>query len=274
MAPEDDRKAFSNITVQNLERDLHDNGFDIFHPFHPKWYNESLERDNLQQQLVCLPETGTGYLIGNTKHLWPFFKAWYTLQPPSIPDPFDKFCRECIEKSLHKSYSPSVFTIFWECKKESDTLVSMQRVASVSGFAYHDPITQLTVHPIYGTWNSYRAVVIIHADDASQEIAPPQLVPCLLSTKEKECAREAMERALQVSDTENLCRQLHGGANDANRSTVCKAWIAMRDCVERGRSEYRFDEDQLMYHYTKDVKFLSKTSDDTADDGKFACTKR
>ena len=262
MAPKGNEKTSSDITLlRQLERDLYNEGFDIFHSFHPKWYNDSLKRDNLHQELMLLPETGRGYLIGNTKHLWPSFKAWYAMQPPCIQDPLDTYCREFIEKSLQKYYPPTAFKIFWESKRETDILVSMQRVASVSGFAYHDPITQLTVHSAYGTWHSYRAIVIIHDDDDDDEAqetetAPPTPVPRLLSKQEEECAREVMRRALQVSDTKNLCPQLHGGMEDPNIASVCTAWIAMRDCIERGRKEYRFDEDQLMYHYTKDVKFL------------------
>jgi len=259
MAPDVNGKASADTTFSQLERDLYNNGFEIFHPFHPKWYNDSLQRDNLQEELIKLPETGRGILIGNTKHLWPPFKRWCKEQSPSLQDPLDTYCRERIESSLRKHYAPSRFSIFWSAKTQPDKLVSMQRVAMESGFAYHDPATQLVVHPVYGVWHSYRAVVIIH-DDAVKEVAPPPTVPCFLTANEEELARQAMKHALEVSDTKNLCMQLHGGRNDPDMTTVCEAWIAMRDCVERGKAEYRFDEDQLMYHYTKDVKFL-KNSD-------------
>lgn len=256
MAPEGDGDTSTDDTLSQLERDLYSCGFDIFHPFQPRWYNDSLERDNLQQQqLMRLPETGRAYLIGNTKHLWPPFKAWYLLQPPSIQDPLDSYCRKFIEQCIAKHYQSSCFTLFWSSKTQPDKLVSMQRVAMESGFAYHDPATQLVIHPVYGAWHSYRAAVVIH-DNAVQYVAPPPPVPCLLTQQEVEYAREAMKRALEVSDNKNLCVQLHGGKNDPDMESVCKAWIAMRDCVERGKAEYRFEEDQLMYHYTKDVKYL------------------
>jgi hypothetical protein len=38
--------------------------------------------------------------------------------------------------------------------------------------------------------------------------------------------------------------------------TVCEAWIAMRDCIETGKAQYRYDSEQLLYHYTKDKKYL------------------
>jgi len=35
-------------------------------------------------------------------------------------------------------------------------------------------------------------------------------------------------------------------------------WIALHDCVEVGREKFRFSEDQLRYHYTKDRGVLDK----------------
>lgn len=252
--------AIDDPRLLELKSDLHNVGLDIFHPFLPQWYNDSLRRDNLQNELICLPETGRGFLIGNTKHLWPHFKEWYKRQSPCLQDPLDTYCRECIERSFRKYFDDSSsFTIYWSQKTQPDKLVSMQRVAMESGFAYHDPTTQLTIHPLFGPWNSYRAVVILH-DDCSIPatcIPPPSRIPCLLTPQEEKCAKEATKHALEVSDTRNLCHQLHGGgANDPDIQTVCKAWIAMRDCIQRGKAEYRYDEDQLMYHYTKDTKHL------------------
>jgi hypothetical protein len=262
MAPQGDGDtATINDRLSQLERDLYSKGFDIFHSFHPKWYNESLERDNLQDQLMPLPETGRGFLIGNTKRMWPLFKEWYR-QSSSIPDPLDTYCRECIESSLCRhQFEDDAVSVFWSAKTQPNKLVSMQRVAMESGFAYHDSTTQLAIHPTYGCWHSYRAVIILQERNATEIPAPPPPVPCLLTPQEEKCAREAMKRALEVSDTSNLCIQLHGGGGDdpSDLLTVCEAWIAMRDCVKRGKEEYRFDKDQLMYHYTKDVNFL-KTS--------------
>lgn len=260
-ANESDNQAPSIDTTRlsELKRDLHSYGFDIFHPFLPKWYNRSISRDNLQKELICLPETGRGFLIGNTKQLWPCFKEWYRRQPDSLQDPLDTYCRESIERCCSAHFDSSSFSIYWSSKTEPDKLVSMQRVAMESGFAYHDPTTQLTIHPLYGPWNSYRAVVILHDDTITDETTPPPRIPYLLTSQEEKLAKEAMKHALSVSDISNLCHQLHGGTEDPDIETVSIAWIAVRDCIETGKTEYRYDEDQLMYHYTKDLKYLKDT---------------
>mmetsp|Transcript_70 Transcript_70/g.136 ORF Transcript_70/g.136 Transcript_70/m.136 type:complete len:258 (+) Transcript_70:194-967(+) len=257
MAKENKRgPSLDTERVRELESDLYNQGFDIFHPFSPSWYNDSIERDSLQKELVCLPK-GKGFLIGNTKHLWPLFKEWYRRQLPSLENPLDTYCRECIRHSLGKHFEISRFSVYSSAETSPDKLVSMQRVAMESGFAHHDPTTQLTVHHLYGPWNAYRAVVILHEDSDAVDTQPPPRSPCLLTPQEHECARKAMEYALEVSDVGNLCRQLHGGSNkDPDMLTVCEAWIAMRDCIETGKAQYRYDSDQLLYHYTKDKKYL------------------
>ena len=229
-----------------LAQDLREHGFDICHSFHPKWYNDMLRDENLD--LVLLPETNySAVLIGNTKHLWPYFCQWY--QKSEKPDnPLDTYCQECLQRILSRH---GVSRIYWSHSCGRNELVSMQRVAAVSGFAYHDDSSHLTVHPVYGAWHSFRAVAVFSS--SSNDVPPPQRLPCLLSATEKERAAAALNYALQVSDSENLCNQLHGKI--VNNEKVCMAWIAVRDCVETGK-EYRFDENQLMYHYTKDVNYI------------------
>lgn len=56
-----------------------------------------------------------------------------------------------------------------------------------------------------------------------------------------------------------LCEQLQGKGTEENTTSMdelCLPWIAMRDCVQTGK-EYRFGHQQLMYHYTKDPKYLT-----------------
>jgi hypothetical protein len=80
------RNAATRLAL--LQRDLHDCGFDIVVPFHPQWYNDCLDADERFQHLLRLPSNSNSntaeeeeeveaFLIGNTKHLWSFFKAWW-----------------------------------------------------------------------------------------------------------------------------------------------------------------------------------------------------
>lgn len=173
----------------------------------------------------------------------------------------------------------------------------MQRVAVVSGFAYHDNVhTQLTIHPEYGTWTSYRAVVVFYhynnpANCKQQTTAscppvtnhptapPPRVARTLLTRSEEATASTAMKRALALlssTTTVNLCQHPHqpksnGAPNDNDedrqRMEAFRALIAVRDAIETGKVKYRFSENQLLYHYTKDFKYLRAAIMDAATDG-------
>jgi hypothetical protein len=105
---------------------------------------------------------------------------------------------------------------------------------------YLDSKSHLTVHPKYGTWHSFRAVVVTNEPFSSYYISnsPSALVPCLLTPEEEEAAQAAMSRALQVSDESKLCDQLHGG--EVPSDEVAEAWIAFRDsqCLVRARVSF------------------------------------
>ena len=94
---------------------------------------------------------------------------------------------------------------------------------------------------------------MVTKDEHFQAIKRPSLVPCLLQPEEEKAAQAAMTRALQVSDKNKLCDQLHQGKGISDE--VAQAWIAVRETVALGR-EYRFGRNQLSYHYTKDKKYL------------------
>lgn len=232
----------------SLKEDLYAVGFDIFHPFDPSLYNRCIETENLP--LEPLPEAQmVAYLIGNTKLIWPFFREWYRSHGTDS-DPFDTFCQKTLERIFQRNLQGKEYHVYWSFESSPEKLVSMQRVASVSGLSFLDTKSHLSIHPVYGTWHSFRAVVVVKAEGPN--LPTPTPAPCLLTPQEQEKAKVAMFHALEVSDKDRLCDQLHGKGPSEQ---VAAAWIELRDCVSVGK-EFRFDEDQLWYHYTKDTKFL------------------
>ena len=63
-----------------LSAELARYGFDICHPFHPSWYNDSIKNDDLPAEILPpLPNASpysTAFLVGNTRRLWPVFLNW------------------------------------------------------------------------------------------------------------------------------------------------------------------------------------------------------
>lgn len=140
--------------------------------------------------------------------------------------------------------------IFWSSDTRENRLISMQRLASVSGLCYLDETSNMAIHPKFGPWISFRAAILFHVGhvdiDTSREDnhstqSLPMPVAKLLSKAEEMDARKFVARAFDMSTP---------------KDDVTKCLIASRDSVVLGRDEYRFSDAQLMYHYTKDVKYL------------------
>ena len=260
-----------SLVTKALGERLAAHGLDITHPFDVRWYNDLIKEQQLP--LVPLPSFGRedgqalGILVGNSAALWLPFLRWLGAQPnpDSIPDPLDTFTSTIINQELDvlvqqemKKGNGANCTVardvFWAALGEpQERLVSMQRVAVVSGVCYHDSETQLAIHPTFGSWLGFRAVIVLDIDPNLGP--PPARVPCLLSEAEKTAAREAMAAAMRASDAANLCTQLHGAAG--MEKDVRLAWAALRDCVSVGK-EHRYSEAQLVYHYTKDRTVLNQ----------------
>jgi len=241
--------------MEDFAAELAANGIDVVQQLNAQWYNEYVAAEGLQQ-LSPLPTYGrtttTTLLLGNSRALWPVFLGWLSSQPEpeNLKDPLDTFLKSSIVDVVARFCGTTAYDIHWPWES-GERLVSMQRVATACGMCYHDGETQLSIHPRFGAWLAFRAVVVL--DAPGLDCPPPERLGCLLSEREKAAAREAMAAALRASDEVNLCSQLHG-VKGMERD-VRLAWAALRDCVELGRDE-RYSDAQLTYHYTKEQAVL------------------
>ena len=170
-------------------------------------------------------------------------------------NPFDTYCEESLSRSLQEllhhsedaSKSITSYDLFWSNGKRqkvtisnnnghqlnnvspnevyhcyNDTqdsfLVSMQRIASVTGQYWHDEAnTKLCVHPLYGTWTAFRALVVFettenleNSDERSSgnrstisPVPPPPPCPCPVSEEEMEEAKKIFDYALEMNMTDS-----------------------------------------------------------------------
>lgn len=175
-------------------------------------------------------------------------------------------------------------------------LVSMQRIASVTGQYWHDEAnTKLCVHPLYGTWTAFRALVVFETTenlDNSDErssgnrstispVPPPPPCPCPVSEEEIKEAKKIFDYALEMNMTDSgsdnnigsygtqsnkswaqLCTFLHNqvcqGSDWDEVPESMKPWIELRNVISVGRDDWKYDDAQLLYHYTKDPNILRK----------------
>jgi hypothetical protein len=183
----------------------------------------------------------------------------------------------------HGGHEKVILSSNYCVSKQASMLVSMQRVAQVTGKYWHDNEgSKLCVHPLFGTWKAFRAVVVFHKvqndNDPLSVPKPLPLCPCPVTPKEIEDAKEAMQQALEMSPgsdknngygvfTDNqkddeLCNFLHNskccGKTLSLVSPTMRQWIHVRDCITIGRDTYKYCDNQLLYHYTKDIDLLKK----------------
>jgi hypothetical protein len=140
----------NRVSKESLESQLHEKGWDICIPFHTSWYNSLLDEEKLP--LLRLPSS-SAWLIGNTKHLWKYFVAWYQNNPELASNhPLDQYCENTIRCTIERFYKNQKVSIFWSHDFHPKKLISFQRVAVTAGASGkvssrmdHDTILYLTV---------------------------------------------------------------------------------------------------------------------------------
>ena len=182
--------------------------------------------------------------------------------------------------------------------REDSFLVSMQRITSASGQYWHDEEnTKLCVHPVHGTWTAFRALVIFETEHSflndtsngsssssgsrSNKVSLPTPCPCPLSEEEMKEAKKIFDYALEMNTSsgqgsnnigsygtqtnktwDELCTFLHNqvckGSDWDEVPESMKPWIELRNAISVGRSDWKYDEAQLLYHYTKDPNILRR----------------
>jgi cyanocobalamin reductase (cyanide-eliminating) / alkylcobalamin dealkylase len=181
---------------------------------------------NVGFDLVCeldlawleIGRTGRALLVGNTRALWPIFLAARRADPALLaaPDPLDTYT----ERELARAFPGA--EIWFAHRQYDGAYLPFQRFAVTAGLGALAP-TNLVIHPIFGPWFGLRALVVVDGE-------PPSRKPSLPYRCSNHCT---------LADT----------------TADWRSWLAVRDACCVGR-EHRYSEDQLAYHYTKDLRLL------------------
>jgi methylmalonic aciduria homocystinuria type C protein len=228
-------------TVERVAALCQPAGFDLVRPFAADWFNAGLpERERLYD--FGRPAT-LGILLGNTRALWPSFRRALerSASLAAAEHPLDNYTKRVLWRAA--SHVAPLASCTYFAHTPPPLAIPIQRLAELIGFAGLSP-SRLAVHPSYGPWFALRAVLLV--DIAGPDAAPPEPVrPCFGCS---EPCMPAFEQALQVStpiSAETIARH----AAD---------WIAVRDACPIGRA-FRYDDDQLAYHYQGDRRRLPLT---------------
>ncbi len=199
-------------------------GFDIVHRFDAAAVSRALSPAS--DVAIVEPARPVGVLVGNTRALWPIFLAARRADPALLasPVPIQRYTEQTIDAIAAAHGGRALYSH----RTYDGAFAPFQRIAVAAGLGSLAP-TGLLIHPTFGPWFALRAIILVAGE-------PPVNQP----------ARPACECGAPC--TEALARAL-ASRND------WRAWLAVRDACPVGRA-YRYDDDQLRYHYTKDRSLL------------------
>ena len=220
----------------SLNAELKKKGFDLCAPFSTKWYNDEIAEAHLKMK--GLPHFGRDaalcYVIGSNKSVWQYFlrhppKSAFSDAPRNHAgrSAFDAFVEESVFEAIERAKCPPGLRRHYAFAHAMEHDVAFQRCAGLAALADVDPLTNLCVHPIFGSWVSLRCVVVF---DAPPPAHHPKPVTALLTEEELDGCKAALER---VAD---------GGPGD------WKDWLKVRDAIKRGKS-WRFSDSHILYFW-------------------------
>jgi cyanocobalamin reductase (cyanide-eliminating) / alkylcobalamin dealkylase len=205
-------------------------GLDLAASLQVGWYNDAVE-PHLRLHDFGNPQS-LAVLIGNTRALWPrLLDALRTdLELLDDANPVEAYTVRHVRQAavgLETAYE-----IRWAHDTEPHP-IAIQRLAHIAGLAYLAP-SNLSVHPTFGPWIALRAVLVA---DVTGPPGPPPVLP-------KPC-----------DDCEHAC--LAAFRRAMAEPVEWRHWLEIRDACPSGRA-YRYDELQILYHYTKDRDALRR----------------
>ena len=204
-------------------------GLDLVQPLRVGWYNEEVGAE------YRLPDFGDpaslALVVGNTRQIWqPFVRAMRTnTDLMGDAHPVERYAMTSLMDAVDLIKVPT------QVRWAHDTgrgMVAIQRMAHIAGLAFLSP-ARLSVHREFGPWIALRAAVIV-------EVEGPNKRP-LVSSPCDAC--------------ESSC---FPAFKEAQYSSEWRLWLAVRDACPLGRA-HRYGEDQIDYHYGKNVRRLRRS---------------
>jgi methylmalonic aciduria homocystinuria type C protein len=193
-------------------------GFDLIHPFDA----HACARE-LDLPMLADAERPVGWLVGNTRAMWPRFLAARRADAAlsASPDPINDYTEQTCAKLDDAR-------CLFAHRKYGETWVPFQRLAVAAGLGTLSS-SNLVIHSTFGPWFALRAVVLTKGTP-TRRVLPT--VSCECGTR----CRTAFDRAQNVQSN-------------------WRDWLAVRDACTVGK-QHRYSDEQIEYHYTKSLELL------------------
>jgi hypothetical protein len=125
-------------------------------------------------------------------------------------------------------------------------MIAAQQLAAAAGVCYLDTDSYLCVHPYLGPWFSIRGAVVFDVPGPGPD--EPEQAANPLSAAEQSDVKAAMASA------QRLAGGVYDGSYEGRHGW--EHWLAVRDAIHPNHPR-RYGDDQLRYHYTKDLGLLA-----------------
>ncbi|KAF9969112.1 hypothetical protein BGZ73_008688 [Actinomortierella ambigua] len=290
-------------------------GFDIVHPFAAQSYNQT-EVGKTNPLPEFSQKSTLSIYIANTKTFWEVFLRQYDstkLSEVEFKDPIDFYCEYhiprvtvealqeakllVIDDNTTKTSTP--FTVAFSHYKPSvpppgtcpegspntgfvpppEKVLRFQQVAHFSGLAYFNPVSYLSMNPVYGPWTGLRALIVVDL-----EYDPAEDNVQLLATEAYRCGtttlvsaaipdNPAFELLRQKPDAEALVKDRERIIQEKWDALLSRGyerrdwreWIDFRKATAADRpdwQDWQYSEQQILYHYTKCANQLQGWADE------------
>lgn len=121
----------------------------------------------------------------------------------------------------------------------------MQKLSYLSGICYLSPKSHLCMHPKFGVWMGLRAAIVFNCIYDKDP-------PVLIESVDPECEEKQGEMLNEIIKNKEF---------NIRNPAIAKKWIDFRSLCEVGK-EYKYSDNQLWYHYTKDKKYIQYALND------------
>lgn len=212
-------------------------GFDIVHPFSVAGYNRTAPPP-ARLGTFCRAAP-LGLIVGNTRYFWRVFREALDAEPAlrKAVNPIDEYTEARIGFAT-AALGRSTLVSFVHAMDPAP--IPIQRIAHAAGLAFLSP-SHLSIHPAYGPWLAFRAVIVVDEDEMTGPPAPAES-PC------ERCSKPCLP-ALRIALEHT---------RDPTVSSLGESWplwAKVRDACPVGKS-HRYGDDQIRYHYAKDRAML------------------
>ncbi|CAM9147709.1 unnamed protein product, partial [Chrysoparadoxa australica] len=219
-------------------------GIDLVVGLAIKWYNNCVP-DHLHLATPSFGENGVAVLIGNTANLWEPFKQAVkeeNLCGRGSSHPLNDYVKTKVVTAIEQEVSVTA-QYRWEHETAPERVVAIQRMGQAAGLAFLDEKTYLSLHPTYGPWIAFRAVVLLDME-FPKDIPKPAPMTCPATDEEMAAAAKGMSEALEKA-----------GEYSNRTDGAWELFLKARDMYILGK-QHRYCDEMVTYHYGKSLSYL------------------